>query len=90
MFWNFSVNPDELVAIPETGPGSSATSLVRACSGHTRLSTPVERIGIEGGAVRGVATEGVAFIEAESVNGAVRGGVDASWNRAFCLSRQAA
>lgn len=67
LLWNFSLNSDEHVAIPETGLGSFATALARACSENMRLSTPVKRIVIDNGAVRGVVTEAGESIEADSV-----------------------
>lgn len=67
LLWNFSLNSDEHVAIPETGLGSFSTTLSQACSENMRLSTPVKRIIIENGAVRGVVTEAGESIEADSV-----------------------
>lgn len=67
LLWNFSLNPAEHVCLPEKGVGSFATALVRACSECIRLSTPVERIVIEGGAARGVLTQAGETVEADAV-----------------------
>ena len=67
LLWNFSLNSDEHVAIPETGLGSFSTALAQACSENIKLSTPVKRIVIEDGAIKGVITEKGESIEADSV-----------------------
>ena len=67
MLWNFSLNPSEHISVPEKGVGSFSTALAQACAEHTRLSTPVERIVLEEGAVKGVITGDGTFIEADAV-----------------------
>lgn len=67
LLWNFSLNSDEHVSIPEKGLGTFSTALAQACSGHVRLSTPVDRIVIENGGVSGVITGAGESIEADSV-----------------------
>lgn len=67
LLWNLSLNPAERVSLPETGVGSFATSLAKACSGQINLRTPVERIVIEGGTVKGVIAEDGTFFPADSV-----------------------
>lgn len=67
LLWNCSLNPADHATLPDTGVGSFATALAEACSGHIQLSTPVARIVVEGGAVRGVLTEGGTLLPADSV-----------------------
>ena len=67
LLWNFSLNPAERVSLPDTGVGSFGTALAEACSDHIRLSTPAERIVIDGGAVKGVLTEDGTLFPADSV-----------------------
>jgi len=67
LLWNFSLNPAERVSLPDTGVGSFATALAAAYSDHIRLSTPAERIVVEGGAVTGVLAEDGALFPADAV-----------------------
>lgn len=67
MLWNFSLSPSEHISVPEKGVGSFSTVLAQACAENTRLSTPVERVVLEEGVVKGVVTRGGAFIEADAV-----------------------
>ena len=67
LLWIFSFNPSSTLIVPEKGVGYFATVLAQACSEHTRLSTPVERIVLEEGAVKGVIAKGGEFFEADAV-----------------------
>lgn len=67
LLWIFSFNPSSNLMVPEKGVGSFATALAQACSENTRLSTPVERIVLEEGSVKGIMTKGGEFIEADAV-----------------------
>ena len=67
LLWNFSLNPAERVALPDTGVGSFGTALAESCSDNIRLSTPAERIVIEGGAVKGVLTADGTLFPADSI-----------------------
>ena len=67
LLWNFSLNPVERVSLPDTSVGSFGTALAEACSDCIEVSTPVERIVIEDGAVRGVVAEDGAMFPADSV-----------------------
>lgn len=67
LIWCFSLNPSEHPCLPERGVGSFAAALSEACAKNTRLGTPVERIVLEEGAVRGVFTKDGEFVEADAV-----------------------
>lgn len=66
LLWIFSFNPSSNLMVPEKGVGYFSTALAQACSEYTRLSTPVERIVLEEGAVKGVIAKGGEFFEAEA------------------------
>lgn len=55
--WSSLGNPFQSFRNPDRGVGSFASALSQACAEFTRLSTPVERVVVEGGVVRGVVTE---------------------------------
>ena len=65
--WHFGLNGIAWPSIPEQGPGEFADALAGACQGNIRLSTPVKRIVVEDGAVKGVFTRGDEFLEADAV-----------------------
>ena len=67
VLWNFSLNPEENICLPENGVGSFATALVHACKEVTTVSTPIQRIIIDGGAATGVVTESGESIAADAV-----------------------
>ena len=67
LLWNFALNPAERVSLPETGVGSFATELAKACSANLKLSTPVQRVDINNAAVTGVTTDDGAFFPADAV-----------------------
>ena len=60
------------VFMPERGIGSLSAALAARCSDATRVSTPVTRVVVEGGAATGVVVEGET-IEADAVICAVPG-----------------
>ena len=62
----FMTNPSALLYTPARGIGALAQALARACDDDIRVSTPVERVVIEDGAVRGVATPH-GFVAADAV-----------------------
>lgn len=67
--WNFGLNGRAWPCLPEGGPGVLVNALARACvagGDSIRVSTPVERIVLEDGTVRGVITE-AGFVEADAV-----------------------
>lgn len=66
-FWHFGLKGVVWPRMPERGVGALADALVQACHENTRLSTPVERIVIEGGFVRGAIISGGDFVEADAV-----------------------
>ena len=67
LLWMFSFDPHSNLIIPDRGVGSFCTALAGACSKHTRISTPVERIVIAEGAVKGVVTEAGDMLDADAV-----------------------
>ncbi len=54
------------IQMPEQGVGFFSRALARACADDTRLSTPVERVVVEDGTVKGVITKD-GFAEADAV-----------------------
>ena len=64
--WGTLGNPFQAFRNPHRGVGSFASALSHACAGFTRLSTPVERVILEDGVVKGVVT-GDGFREAAAV-----------------------
>lgn len=64
--WSSLGNPFHAFRNPHRGVGSFASALSRACSDFTRLSTPVERVVVEDGSVKGVVTRD-GFQEAAAV-----------------------
>ncbi|MXX70002.1 MAG: FAD-dependent oxidoreductase [Gemmatimonadales bacterium] len=67
--WDFGLNAGAWPCLPDGGPGVFVNALARACAergGGIRVSTPVDRIVLEDGAVRGVVTE-AGFVEADAV-----------------------
>lgn len=66
LIWGFSLNAS-MPILPEKGVGSFATALTQACVDKIRLSTPVERVVLQEGSVKGVMTRGGEFMEADAV-----------------------
>ena len=64
--WSSLGNPSQAFRNPRRGVGSFASALSHACADFTRLSTPVERVVVEGGGVKGVVTRD-GFQEAAAV-----------------------
>ncbi|MDE0173685.1 MAG: NAD(P)/FAD-dependent oxidoreductase [Defluviicoccus sp.] len=64
--WNFGLNGTAWPCMPERGPAVFVDALADACREDIRLSTPVRRIEIEDGAVKGVSIDG-GFVEADAV-----------------------
>ena len=54
--WSSLGNPLQAFRNPRRGVGSFASALSHACADFTRLSTPVERVVVEDGVVKGVVT----------------------------------
>ena len=66
LLWVFIWDTSAELLTPRKGIGAFAAALARACEKDIRLSTPVERVVIEGGTIRGVTT-GQGFIGADAV-----------------------
>ena len=71
MLWLWTLNQSERSCLPAKGVGEFADALVGACARDTRLSTPVQRVVIEEGCVKGVMAgrtgDAEDFIEADAV-----------------------
>ena len=63
--WHTGLSGLAWPVLPEGGTGAFVDALARACGGGIRLSTPVRRIVLEDGAVRGVATD-AGFAQADA------------------------
>ena len=75
--WSSLGNPFQAFRNPHRGVGAFASALSRACADFTRLSTPVERVIVEDGVVKGVVTrdgfqEAAAVVCATTATAAVR------------------
>jgi len=64
--WNFGLNGVTWPFMPENGPSGFVEVLAQACHEDTRFSTPVKRVVVENGTVRGVVTD-EGFVEADAV-----------------------
>lgn len=64
--WHFGLNGIAWPNIPEHGLGEFIDALVRTDEENICTSTPVERIVLENGAVRGIVTD-LGFVEADTV-----------------------
>ena len=69
LLWLWTLNQSERPCLPEGGVGEFANALVGACAGDIRLSTPVQRIVLEEGTVKGVIVDGgeAGEVEADAV-----------------------
>ena len=67
LLWLWTINPATRSYLPRQGIAALAKALTDACSGFTRVSTPVERILLEDGVARGVLTTAGEEIEADAV-----------------------
>lgn len=65
--WHFGLNGVAWPLMPARGVGALAEALARVSRENTRLSTPVERIVLEGGRAKGVITRGGDFVAADAV-----------------------
>lgn len=67
LLWLWSINPKTRSLLPRQGIGALAKPLADSCASFIRVSTPVERILLEDGRVRGVVTDSGERIEADAV-----------------------
>ncbi|MDE0612714.1 MAG: NAD(P)/FAD-dependent oxidoreductase [Gammaproteobacteria bacterium] len=71
MLWLWTLNQSERSCLPGKGVGEFADALVGACAEDTRLGTPVQRVVVEEGCVKGVMAgnvgNGDGFVEADAV-----------------------
>ena len=73
--WSSLGNPLQAFRNPRRGIGSFASALSQACADFTRLSTPVERVVVEDGVVKGVVDRD-GFRAADAVVCAATAGVE--------------
>lgn len=67
LLWLWTLNPAARSFLPRQGIAALFSALADACSDFIRLSTPVERVVLEDGRVRGVITASGERIESEAV-----------------------
>ena len=67
LVWLWTMNPHSRTCLPEKGIAEFTQALIQACDNNIRYSTPVARIVVEDGMVRGVNTADGVFIEADAV-----------------------
>lgn len=67
LLWLWTINPATRSYLPRQGIGALAKALADACATFTHISTPVERVILEGGEAKGVVTASGETIEADAV-----------------------